>query len=292
MIVFIVFTVHHTALVIADGLTKGLSRIVLGVAGEPTPTEAAVAVAVAILGLAAVVAIHIWATHGSLIDPRRMQNRLQRLVDPPQRLLLQGLVSRQAYPPDAITPVPRPNGRPPHDPDWQRLAADNFQDFTLQVSGLVEHPLALTLDDLRALPVASQTTKHVCIQGWSQIVSWKGVSLAELLERARPLPDARYLLFRTFDDKWEHAGDHGYFYGVIDLQLARHPQSMLAYEMNGEPLPVPFGAPLRLRLESQLGYKMVKWIRSVELVADYGAIGEGKGGWREDVLYYSQIAPI
>jgi DMSO/TMAO reductase YedYZ molybdopterin-dependent catalytic subunit len=221
-----------------------------------------------------------------------MQNRLQRLVDPLQRLLLQGLVSDQTYPADAISPVPRPNGRPPHDPDWQRLAADGFQHFTLHVSGLVRHPLDLTLEDLRALPAASQTTKHVCIQGWSQIVSWKGVSLAELLERAHPLPDARYLLFRTFDDKWEHAGEHGYFYGVVDLDIARHPQSILAYEMNGVPLPVPFGAPLRLRLESQLGYKMVKWIRSVELVADYRTIGEGKGGWREDVLYYSQIAPI
>ena len=292
LVAFIVFIVHHTALVIADGLTKGLSRIVLGVSGEPTPEEGAVAVGVAILGVAAIVFINIWATHGSLVDPRRMQNRLQRLVDPLQRLLLQGLVSNQTYPADAISPVPRPNGRPPHDPDWQRLAADGFQHFTLHVSGLVRQPLDLTLEDLRALPAASQTTKHVCIQGWSQIVSWKGVSLTELLERAQPLPDARYLLFRTFDDKWEHGGEHGYFYGVVDLEIARHPQSILAYEMNGVPLPVPFGAPLRLRLESQLGYKMVKWIRSVELVADYRTIGEGKGGWREDVLYYSQIAPI
>ena len=135
LIAFIVFIVHHTALVIADGLTTGLSKIVLGVTGEPTPAEAAVAVAIGILGLAAIVAVHIWATHGSLVDPRRMQNRLQRLVDPPQRLLLQGLVSRQAYPPDAISPVPRPNGRPPHDRDWQILAADGFRGFTFEVSG-------------------------------------------------------------------------------------------------------------------------------------------------------------
>lgn len=292
LIVFIVFTVHHTALVVADGLSKGLSKIVLGVAGEPTPTDAAMAVGVAILGLAAIVAIHIWATHGSLVAPRRMQNRLQRVVDPPQRLLLQGLVSRQEYPPDAISPVPRPNGRPPHDPEWQRLASDAFQGFTFEVSGLVEHPLSLTLDELRALPAVSQTTKHVCIQGWSQVVSWKGLPLGVLLEQARPLPEARYLLFRTFDDKWEHASEHVYFYGVVDLDLAHHPQSILAYDMNGQRLPVPFGAPLRLRLESQLGYKMVKWVRSVELIAEYRSIGEGKGGWREDVLDYSQIAPI
>jgi DMSO/TMAO reductase YedYZ molybdopterin-dependent catalytic subunit len=292
LIIFIAFTVHHTALVVADGLSKGLSKIVLGSAGDPTPTDAALAVGIAILGLAAIVAVHIWATHGSLVNPRRMQNRLQRVVDPPQRLLLQGLVSRQEYPPDAISPVPRPNGRPPHDPEWQRLASDGFQGFAFEVSGLVENPLSLTLDDLRTLPAVSQTTKHVCIQGWSQVVSWKGTPLGVLLEQANPLPEARYLLFRTFDDKWEHAGEHGYFYGVVDLHLARHPQSILAYDMNGRRLPVPFGAPLRLRLESQLGYKMVKWVRSVELIADYRSIGEGKGGWREDVLYYSQIAPI
>lgn len=292
LVAFLVFTVHHTALVVADGLAQGLARITLGVTADPTPTQSAVAVSIGIVALAVVIAIHIWATHGSLVEPRRMQRRLQRLVDPPQRRLLQGLRSRQAYPPGAITRIPRPNGRPPHDPDWQALAAEGFRSFVFEVSGMIERPLRLTLDDLRAMPVASQTTKHVCIQGWSQVVSWRGVSLATLLERARPTDEARYLLFRTFDDKWEHPGEHEYFYGVIDLDLARHPQSILAYEMNGQSLPIPFGAPLRLRLESQLGYKMVKWVRSVELVADYHSIGEGQGGWREDTLYYSQIAPI
>lgn len=292
LVAFLVFTVHHTALVVADGFTQGLARIVLGITTTPTPAEAALAVSIAILGLAVVLAIHVWATHGSLRDPRRMQHRLQRLVDPPQRWLLQGLRSRQAYPPTAISPVPRPNGRPPHDAQWQALAADGFRSFTLEVSGLVEQPLSLALEELRAMPAIDQTTKHVCIQGWSQVVSWRGLPLATLLDRVRPTPEARYLLFRTFDDKWEHPGDHDYFYGVIDMDLARHPQSILAYEMNGQPLPVPFGAPLRVRLESQLGYKMVKWVRSVELVADYRSIGEGHGGWREDVLHYSQIAPI
>ena len=111
---------------------------------------------------------------------------------------------------------------------------------------------------------------------------------------ARPLPahpEARYILFRTFDDKWEEPG-HGEYYSVIDLDLARAPQTLLAYDMNGQPLPTAFGAPLRLRLESQLGYKMVKWIRSMELVASYDDIGAGYGGWRADLLHYSRIAPI
>lgn len=292
MFAFVAFIVHHTALVFAHGIVHGLAEMVLGITAQPTPAEAALAVAIAILALAAVVAVHIWATHGSLVNPRQMQNLLQRLVDPLQRALLQPLVSRQAYSDDDITPIPRPNGRAPHDPTWQKLAADDFHDFKFEVSGLVEQPFAVTLDDLRSFAIADQTTKHVCIQGWSQVVHWSGVPLSALLERARPLPDAQYLLFHTFDDKWEHEGDEGYFYATVDLELAQHPQSILAYEMNGQLLPLPFGAPLRLRLENQLGYKMVKWVRSVELIADYRTIGQGKGGWREDVLDYSQIAPI
>lgn len=292
LLAFIAFTVHHTALVVAHGLPESLSMIVLGVTRDPSAAQAAEAVGIAILALAVVIIVHVWATHGSLVDPRRMQTRLQRIVDPIQRATLQPLVSRQAYPPTAITEVPRPNGRPPHDPEWQQLAADGFRDFVFQVGGLVERPLSLTLAELRALAAPSQTTKHVCIQGWSQIVTWTGVPLAALLERAGPLPEAGYLLFHTFDDKWEHPGEHGYFYETVDLGLARHPQSILAFEMNGRPLPIPFGAPLRLRLESQLGYKMAKWVRSVELIADYRTVGAGKGGWRADVLHYSQIAPI
>lgn len=289
--VFAVFTVHHTALVVAHGLVDGLALMTLGVV-NPDAVESATAVAVAICAIAAVLAIHVWATHSSLADPRGTQDRLQAIVDPLQRVTLQPLVARQAYSPQEITPMPRPNGRAPHDPDWLRLAENGFEGFVLEVTGLVQRPLALSLDELRGLPGTTQTTKHVCIQGWSQVVTWTGVPLATLLERAGPLPEAGYLLFRTFDDKWEHPGNADYFYETVDLNLARHPQSILAYAMNGQPLPVPFGAPLRLRLESQLGYKMVKWVRSVELIDDYRRIGAGKGGWRADVLHYSQVGPI
>lgn len=293
LVAYVAFTLHHVALVVGHGFVEGMARIVLGVE-NPTPAEEAVALALAIVGLAAIVVVHIWATRASLAHPRGMQNLLQRLVDPVQDRLLQPLRSRQAGSKARWTPTPRPNGRPPHDADHVRLAADGFRDFRFQVGGLVEEPLDLSLADLRALPAAEQTTQHVCIQGWTQVVTWTGVPLMELLERCRPLPEACYLLFHTFDDKWEHVdgGDHGYYYTTVDLGLARHPQTILAYGMNDQPLPVPFGAPLRLRLENQLGYKMVKYVRSIELVANYRDIGHGKGGWREDVLNYSQTAPI
>ncbi len=112
-----------------------------------------------------------------------------------------------------------------------------------------------------------------------------------LLDRCRPTPEARYILFRTFDDKWEEPGN-GEYDCVIDLDLARAPQTVLVYDMNGQSLPTAFGAPLRLRLENQLGYKMVKWIRSMELIDGYDDIGGGYGGWRADALHYSRLAPI
>lgn len=135
------------------------------------------------------------------------------------------------------------------------------------------------------MPRETQSTLHVCIQGWSYFASWTGVPIAHLLEQARPGPTARYLVFHTLDEKWERPGN-GNYYEVIDLETARAPQVILAYEMNGAPLPVEHGAPLRLRVEHQLGYKMAKWVNRIELVDEFRSIGKGQGGWRDDVLNY------
>jgi len=106
------------------------------------------------------------------------------------------------------------------------------------------------------------------------------------MDACQPLPNARFLVFYTLDEKWEKPG-HGNYYEVIDLEIAVHPQTILAYEMNHQPLPVPYGAPLRLRVENQLGYKMAKWINRLEFVDSFKYIGKGQGGWRDDVLHYS-----
>ena len=290
LIAFVAFTIHHVALVIAHGLLDELAAIVLGVE-TPTAAQRAVAAAIGLAYLAALVIFHVWATRRSLQRPRAVQNALQRIVDPLQANLLQPLTSRQHYPPRDITRAPRPNGRPPRNETYVDLVDRNFADWTFEVGGLVEEPLSLTLTDLRSLPSEHQITQHKCIQGWSYIAAWKGVPLRGLLDRCRPKPQAQYILFRTFDEKWEEPG-HDEYYSVIDLTLARAPQSLLAYDMNGGPMPIAFGAPLRLRLESQLGYKMVKWIRSMELIARYDDIGDGYGGWRADRLHYSRMAPI
>ena len=114
---------------------------------------------------------------------------------------------------------------------------------------------------------------------------WTGVRLAEVIARVRPLPTAKWLVLRTLDERWEAPG-HGYFYETIDLETAGRSQTLLAYEMNGKALPIEHGAPLRLRVENQLGYKMVKWIASIEFVEDFRSVGAGQGGWRDDVLNY------
>ncbi len=145
------------------------------------------------------------------------------------------------------------------------------------------------------MPKQTQITKHCCIQGWTGIAEWGGVPFCHIIELCQPLPSARYVVFYGFDNKATsepHPKGAGCYYETVRMQLAVHPQTILAYEMNGQPLPIPHGAPLRLRLETQLGFKMVKYIRAIEFVEDYKSIGKGYGGWPEDNIYRSQEAGI
>ena len=167
--------------------------------------------------------------------------------------------------------------------DYKRMLDDGFASYKLQVGGLVRHPLSLTLAELRALPSRSQITRHDCVEGWSAIGGWAGVQLGLLLKSAQLLPQARYIAFHCADNLG--GGQGGLYYETIDLEDAAHPQTILAYDMNGQPLPVEHGAPLRLRLERQLGYKMAKYVMSIEAVADYRHLGFGRGGFWEDRGY-------
>ncbi len=290
LLAFVLFTLVHTAMVVWHGLPEEWAKIVLGVnQGDRT-----LALAIGALGLFIIVVIHIIATQASLRRPRLVQHLLQ-VVDPVRRLLLHHLTSRERYSRRDISSYFWVNGRPPADAAYTALAQDGFAGWSLEVSGLVEHPLRLSLADLRAMPPQSQITKHCCIQGWSGVAEWTGVPVRAILDRCRPLPAARYAVFHALDDKGQtepDLGGSGCFYETIDLELARHPQTLLAYAMNGRPLPIEHGAPLRLRVETQLGFKMVKYLRALEFVEDYRPIGQGQGGWREDVQHYSQEAGI
>jgi DMSO/TMAO reductase YedYZ molybdopterin-dependent catalytic subunit len=201
------------------------------------------------------------------------------------------LLSRGALAPEFtradISPDFRANGSiGPGDPDYRALLAGRFADYRLVVDGLVDRPLSLSLADLRAAPARTQITRHDCVEGWSSIGEWTGARLGALLDRAGLKPEARYLVFHCMDTLDPGAAPgQGRYYESLDLVDARHPQTILAYAMNGATLPVAHGAPLRLRVERQLGYKHAKYVARIEAVADFAHLGRGKGGFWEDRGY-------
>src|ERR1051325_4490986 len=166
-----------------------------------------------------------------------------------------------------LSPIFKPNGTfDPKDEDYRALAAKDFADFKLVVGGLVERSAELTLQELRAMPSRTQITRHDCVEGWSAIGKWKGVPLATILDRVGVKAEAQYVVFFCFDTMEEGADDAIRYYESIDLLDARHPQTILAYEMNDQTLPIANGAPLRVRVERQLGYKMAKYVMRIEAV--------------------------
>ena len=217
-----------------------------------------------------------------------MQHALGIVIDNVRGALLHRSTSHQHYARKDISPYFWVNGRPPEDEAYNQLVERNFDGWQLKVGGLVRNPLTLSLENLREMRKQTQITKHNCIQGWSGVAEWGGVPLSSILDLCEPCEEARDLVFTSLGRDKEGRP----YYEVIDLELARHPQTILAYEMNSKSLPVEHGAPLRLRVETQLGFKMVKYLSSIELVASYASSGEGQGGYREDTMYYSMGAEI
>jgi DMSO/TMAO reductase YedYZ molybdopterin-dependent catalytic subunit len=192
------------------------------------------------------------------------------------------------YPVSAISPVFRGNGSRTVDTDAYRAAlAAGFPDWTLSVTGLVERPISLTLDQIRALPQRTQITRHDCVEGWSAIGQWTGPQLAYLLELAGLREEARFIVFRCADTL-----SGARYYESVDLIDAFHPQTIVAHALNGEPLPEKNGAPLRMRIERQLGYKHAKYLTGIEAVASLDDVEGGKGGYWEDRSGYQWYAGI
>jgi DMSO/TMAO reductase YedYZ molybdopterin-dependent catalytic subunit len=169
----------------------------------------------------------------------------------------------------------------PSDSLYDGLVKDGFARYELAVSGEVEHPQAFTLRELRALASLTQITRHDCVEGWSAIGQWGGVPLGAFLRLVRPTPKARYVVFRCFD----RSPDGDPYYESLDLGQAAHPQTLLALDLNGKPLDPDHGAPVRLRVPTQLGYKSAKWVRRIELAAELGGLYGGNGGYWEDQGY-------
>ncbi len=180
----------------------------------------------------------------------------------------------------------KPNGSTdPDDPGYVAARDKHFVDWRVDVGGLVDKPLKLSLADLRAMPSRTQITRHDCVEGWSCIGPWTGAPLKDVLDAAGLKPQARYIAFFCADDLGRDLGEEGLYYETIDLVDAYHPQTILAYDMNGAPLAVEHGAPLRLRVERQLGYKMAKYVMRIEAIDSFAALGHGQGGFWEDRGY-------
>ncbi len=207
-----------------------------------------------------------------------------------QRLLLRGQsLAREFSLADVAPQFPSTGTTVPQDSEYQRLLEQQFAAWRLQVDGRVERPTSFSLSELQCLPSRTQITRHDCVEGWSAIARWQGVPLSLLLHYAQLKADARYVVFHCADTvgggSQMGGGGGGRYYESIDLIDAFHQQTILAYSLNGKPLPVENGAPLRLRLERQLGYKHAKYVMRVEVAARLDLIGAGKGGYWEDRGY-------
>lgn len=197
-----------------------------------------------------------------------------------QRFLTGDRLARE-FPESKISPVFKPNGSiNPKTPEYLALKANGFADYRLNIRGLVNKPLEFSMEALRAMPSRTQITRHDCVEGWSVIGKWTGVQLSRLLDLAGLKPGARYVVFHCYDDL---RGDGSRYYESIDLKDAYHPQTIAAYDMNGGPVPISNGAPLRMRIERKLGFKQPKYVHTIEVVDSFATLFGGKGGfWEED----------
>ena len=203
-----------------------------------------------------------------------------------QRLLGGGHTLAPEYSQSDIRQGQRPNGSTNPDSDaYLALAADGFAGYSLTVTGLVATPLTLSFAALKAMPARTQITRHDCVEGWSCIAKWTGVPLGQVLDLAQPGLTARFAVFHCYDRLGGGLSAPDPYYESIDLIDAWHPQTILAYAVNDAPLPVANGAPLRLRVERQLGYKMAKYVHTIELVDSFASLGKGHGGYWEDKGY-------
>lgn len=205
-----------------------------------------------------------------------------------QRALMDRGALAPEFRPDQMSPVFRTNGNAnPDTPEYNRHVAENFANWRLDVGGLVDRPLRLSLSDIGAFPQRAQITRHDCVEGWSAIGKWQGPMLGNVLKAAGMRSSARYIVF-TCADLWSGAP----YYESIDLVDAFHPQTILAWAMNDKRVSVGHGAPIRLRVERHLGYKNAKYVMRIDAVASLAGIGLGKGGYWEDHVNYDWYAGI
>lgn len=283
MICYLVFIAIHVGLVAATGLVRNMNHIVMGTDDAQNHTGLYIGIGIVLfVVLCCVVALWLsWHRQRSL---QKMQKFINGNL---WKRSINTFQPKRFYKKEDISPYFWPNGKIPNDSDtWMALAKNNFKDYKLKIKGLVENPLELSIDELKKIAKDQNITMHHCIQGWTGIAEWGGIPMRKIVEMVKPLPSVTTVAFYSFG-----TGLYGgVYYDTHTLDNCMKPMCMLAWEMNYKPLPIEHGAPLRLRVENQLGYKMVKWIDYIEFIESYKDIGKGFGGKNEDDEYFDLLA--
>lgn len=279
---FLLFILAHVTLVFITGARANLNMMFAGVHDASWTGALVFGAAMLLLGWCWWLASPFTMRHARLVQRigaflGRPFGAVTRWWDPTSQLSEKD-----------ISPHFWPNGTMPRSAQFEDLLAGDFADYRLRVDGMVAHPAEFSLADLKAMPRQEQITTHFCIQGWSGVAKWGGVPMRHIMDLVEPAPAARYAVFYSLAD----GASGGRYYDVQSTSNMRHALTILAYEMNGAPVTVLHGAPLRLRCENELGFKMVKWIAAIEFVADFADLGAGQGGYNEDHEFYGYTTPI
>lgn len=282
MLGYTAFIIIHVTMVAATGIVRNMNHITLG-------TDSTSDITGFLLGSAIIlftIAFWIYANWYSWTKPRRVQKIEAFINGNLWKLTINKFKPQPYYKKEDISEFFWPNGKLPTSDEWKLLADGKFKNYKLKVSGLVENPVELTLEDMMKLGKEQNITMHHCIQGWTGIAEWGGLPLKKLIEIVKPFSSAETVVFYSFG-KGLYGGE---YYDTHTLDNCLKPGSILAWEMNYAPLPDVYGAPLRLRIENQLGYKQVKWISRIEFVENHEKVGKGFGGKNEDDEYFDLIA--
>ena len=283
MVWFVGFIIIHVTLVMATGALQNLNHMYAG-----RNDDSWVGFWIFAASMVVVVVGRVAATPVTYRYPRTIQKVGYALIGPAQRLFEHIDAKPKQYTEKDISPYFWHNGKYPDSTEYVALRERNFADYRLRVNGLVENPVELDLVQLRNLVQHTQITQHFCIQGWSGVAKWGGVSMQTIVDLVRPKSEAKWVIFYSFGE----GSDGGTYYDAQPIEQMSYDLTMLAYDMNDQALSFGHGAPLRLRNEVQLGFKMVKWIKGIEFVEHFSDVGGGQGGYNNDHEFFGYSQSI
>lgn len=283
LLAFIGFIIVHVGLVILTGFNRNMNHIVFG-----TDVNNRFGVMVGILALIGTGLAYAYINHVAWKKPEFAQEAHRKIITPFLALTMNPLRPSERYTEKDISPYFWPNGKLPKTEDWLRMSENGFNDYKLKISGLIENPVTLSLQELYEMIDIETISQHHCIQGWSGIAKWEGVSMKKIIQLVRPLPNAKVVSFISYGEGFEG----GLYYDTQEIENVVRPECMLALRMNDDPLPIAHGAPVRLRVENHLGYKMVKWIKEIKIGESEKNFGLGYGGKNEDDEFFDLIPNI